>query len=208
MTSRPFQLHTIVVGDEPSAWANAGFDTTGDRLRIGSTTIVCRPGDHRGIVAVGIDGLSAPVDGLTVDADRADEPSTADHANHVTTMDHLVVMSPAIERTADALLAAGIERRRTRRFEAGGEARRQDFFWLGDVILELVGLDGAEDPGLPEFWGLALECADLDAAAQTLGDRLGTVKDAIQTGRRIATVRTRDLGVSVPIALMSPHRAT
>jgi len=52
---------------------------------------------------------------------------------------------------------------------------------------------------------LALECDDLDLAAHRLGEALGTVKDAVQPGRRIATVRTKELGISVPIALMSPH---
>ena len=87
----------------------------------------------------------------------------------------------------------------------GGETRRQDFFWLGDVILELVGVEGVEGAGDAAFWGLALECDDLDLAARRLGEGLGTVEDAVQPGRRIATVRTRELGISVPIALMSPH---
>ncbi|MGB0501850.1 MAG: glyoxalase, partial [Acidimicrobiales bacterium] len=100
---------------------------------------------------------------------------------------------------------AGLQRRRTRRFQVGVETRRQDFFWLGDVILELVGVDGAEGTGDATFWGLALECDDLDLAARRLGEALGTVKDAVQPGRRIATVRTKELGISVPIALMSPH---
>ncbi|MEM8708233.1 MAG: glyoxalase, partial [Actinomycetota bacterium] len=119
--------------------------------------------------------------------------------------DHLVAMSPAIDRTSDALVAAGLDRRRTRRFEVAGEPRRQDFFWLGDVILELVGVDGAAGEGPAGFWGLALECGDLDLAAEQMGETLGPVKDAVQPGRRIATVRTKALGISVPIALMSPH---
>ena len=199
------QLTTVVVGDEPDGWATAGFTVQDDRVRIGSTTIVCDPSVGQGIAVVGIDGLTDTVDGLPIGL--VDEPITpaAEHHNRVTGFDHLVAMSPSIDRTADALIDAGLQRRRTRRFEIGGETRRQDFFWLGDVILELVGVDGVEGVGDAAFWGLALECDDLDLAARRLGESLGTVKDAVQPGRCIATVRTKELGISVPIALMSPH---
>ena len=39
----------------------------------------------------------------------------------------------------------------------------------------------------------------------TLGERIGTPRDAVQEGRQIATIRTKELGISVPIALMTPH---
>ena len=199
------QLTTVVVGDEPGSWATAGFTVHDDRVRIGSTTIVCDPGVGHGIATVGIDGLTDTVDGLPIGLVEAPVTPAAEHHNRVTGFDHLVAMSPSIDRTADALIHAGLQRRRTCRFEVGGETRRQDFFWLGDVILELVGVDGAEGAGNATFWGLALECDDLDLAARRLGEALGTVKDAVQPGRRIATVRTKELGISVPIALMSPH---
>ncbi len=213
MSDRAFQLRTVTVGDDPEAWARAGFVMDGSTTRIGSTTIVCNPEGGQGIVAVAIDGLSEPIDGLAIGPDdHAASLSIPDHPNRVTGFDHLVAMSPAIDRTSAALEGAGLEKRRTREFEVGDERRRQDFFWLGDVILEVVGLvstaDGAPEPATAElatFWGLALECDDLDAAAEALGDGLGSIKDAVQKGRRIATIRTRDLGVSVPIALMSPH---
>ncbi len=58
--------------------------------------------------------------------------------------------------------------------------------------------------GSVRFWGLTLVVSDLDAAAARLGSRLGAVKDAVQPGRRIATVR-REAGLSVPLALMTPR---
>ena len=150
------QLTTVVVGDEPDGWATAGFTVHDDCIRIGSTTIVCDPSVGQGIAAVGIDGLIDTVDGLPIGLVDAPITPAAEHHNRVTGFDHLVAMSPSIDRTADALIDAGLQRRRTRRFEMGGEG-------------------------------------------------LGTVKDAVQPGRRIATVRTKELGISVPIALMSPH---
>jgi hypothetical protein len=44
--------------------------------------------------------------------------------------------------------------------------------------------------------------ADLDACAALLGGRLGEVRDAVQPGRRIATIR-REAGLGVPVALIS-----
>ena len=224
MTGRLHQLTTVTVGDEPDAWAAAGFTMTDAATRIGSTTIICDPTASPGIVHVSIDGFDADLDGLPVAPPAPSAPAT-DHANHVVGFDHLVVMSPAIDRTATALAEAGLEKRRTRTFDAGDETRRQDFYWLGDVILEVVGVSAVTavltgGPGAPtspadpesatlpaRFFGLALECDDLEAAAATLGDALGRIKGAVQPGRRIATVRTQELGVSVPIALMSPHRS-
>jgi hypothetical protein len=54
-----------------------------------------------------------------------------------------------------------------------------------------------------QFWGLAFTVRDLDACAALLGDTLGSVKAAVQTGRRIATLRHTDVGLTVPIAFMS-----
>jgi hypothetical protein len=84
---------------------------------------------------------------------------------------------------------------------------KQVFFRLGEVILELVGQPEATGDGPPGFFGLAITVDDLDALAGQLGDRLGTIKDAVQEGRRIATLRHRDIGMSVATAFMSPAPA-
>jgi len=45
---------------------------------------------------------------------------------------------------------------------------------------------------------------DLDAACDLIGrDRISAPKDAVQPGRRIATVRA-DVGLGLPVALMTP----
>ena len=80
---------------------------------------------------------------------------------------------------------------------------RQAFFRVGRPILEVV--EAADmDAGEPaRFWGITFTTADIDAAAELLGDKLGRVKDAVQPGRRIATVR-REAGLGLPVALISP----
>ncbi len=82
---------------------------------------------------------------------------------------------------------------------------RQVFFRLGEVILEVIGAPDTHGEGDAGFFGLAHTVADLDAVAKLLGPAPGNVKDAVQPGRRIATLRHRDVGMSVATAFMSPE---
>ena len=87
-------------------------------------------------------------------------------------------------------------------------APRQAFFRLGEEILELVAepedvvarAGGAERPA--HFWGLALRVSDLERTVEALGEHAGAIREAVQPGRRIATVR-RSAGLAIPLALMS-----
>lgn len=130
------------------------------------------------------------------------------HENGVEFIDHLVILSPDVDRTVAALGQVGIESRRTRQVDAeqyGFEAR-QTFFRLGEVILELLGPaapmdDAADRPA--GFFGLAYTVRDIDATAALLVDHIGNVKDAVQPGRKITTLRHKSLGMSVATAFMS-----
>jgi len=202
------QLLRIDVGDEPDAWSAAGFNVVDGETRLGSTVIRIRgaKGD-RGILSLAIDGVTESIDGLTVSPPipRFHQRITPIHPNFVTHIDHVVAMSPDMDRTVQALSDAGLGLRRTRLYEAGGTTNRQAFFWLGDVILELAGADDAHGVEPAQWWGLAFTSPDLDASHETLGGLLGEPKDAVQPGRRIAGLRTNDIGISVPIVFMSPH---
>ena len=110
------------------------------------------------------------------------------------------MLTPSLERTIDDLEGQGIELRRIREGETGMGTYRQAFFRVGRPILEVVE---ADDP--VRFWGITFTTADIDAAAELLGERLGRVKDAVQPGRRIATVR-KEAGLGLPVALISPKR--
>ncbi|MDH3706378.1 MAG: VOC family protein [Acidimicrobiia bacterium] len=203
-----YQLTEVRVGDDASSWEAAGFTVRDDQVVIGSTAIVPvgAEGD-RGILSISAAAMAAgSLDGIDVVDRRAPVPPAPDHRNGVTAWDHLVVMTPDADRTTAAFEQTGLEARRVRTFEVGDTTRRQTFFWLGDVILELVGPDQSQGDGPATAWGVALTCPDLDASVAWLGERCGAAKDAVQPGRRIATVRTRDLDISVPVALMTPHR--
>jgi hypothetical protein len=112
-------------------------------------------------------------------------------------------MSPDPDRTIEALGVHGIEPRRQRRTDQYGPPFTQTFFRLGRPILELIGPDAPAGSEPARFYGVAFTVEDLDATSALLGDRLGRVKNAVQPGRRIATLR-REAGAGIPLAFMSP----
>jgi hypothetical protein len=196
-----------MIGDEPESWEAAGFSMEGTATRVGSTVISLVGADRdRGILEACAQGVTGRIDGLPLHGGpwAGGEP-LAVHGNGVIALDHLVAMSPDMDRTTTALSRSGLEHRRTRTFDVGGSTRRQAFFWMGDVILELVGDHDAHGDGPALLWGLAFTCGDLHESARRLGDRMGAVKPAVQKGREIATLRTEELDISVPIVFMSPH---
>jgi hypothetical protein len=104
------------------------------------------------------------------------------------------------------LAAIGLHARREREGQLGGQPIRQVFFRMGEVILEVVGSPDASGGGTSALWGITYVVADIDATAAFFGDRATPVKDAVQPGRRITTLRHRDLGMSVRTALISASR--
>jgi hypothetical protein len=184
-------LDALLLGDSPEVWAGLGFALDGAECLVGGVRH-CLGGAGEGVLA-----WSLPeIDGLP----RFDPPAPgasrapSEHPNGVVGLDHLVVVTPDLGRTIDALEAHGIDLRRHHKHQA--------FFKLGDVVLEVV--TSPEVPAGPaRFWGLAFTAADLDATAAYLGPRLLPAKDAVQPGRRIATLH-QDAGSSIPIAFMTP----
>jgi hypothetical protein len=153
------------------------------------------------------------LDGVAIEDMSPDQTETRTdappHPNLIDRVDHLVVATPLIGRTIDAYEAAGLELRRTRTIGEGSSRRTQAFFWAGDLILELVGPTAPEGDGPAAIWGVSFESPDLDGTVAALGpDLIGPARDAVQRGRSIATIRTRDIGISLPLAVMSSHSAT
>lgn len=226
---RPLLIE-LQVADDPESWAAAGFLVHGDAVTLGTTTVrLVGDGHHasagptepgrRGIVGwtlAGIhldhdhlDGLPTEVLDPPTDLTTAPASAGAPHPNGVTGLDHVVVLTPDLERTIAAVEAAGLGLRRIRETERNGTPMRQAFFRLGPVILEVVSGDlgsGAPAEEAPAtFFGLAVDADDLDATRALLGDGIGPPKPAVQAGRRIATFRHRALGMSVALAAMDHH---
>lgn len=200
-------LDALVTGDEPEAWASAGFSVDGDEVVVGGVRILCT-GDGGGNDRWRLradDPVPAAVDGIATSTTDLDPPAPVAHPNGVVAFDHVVLRSPDLERTTDALASIGLDLRRTRDVDLGEHAVQQRFFRMGEVILELVGPPAPAGDGPCRIWGYALVSDDIDASAAHLGDRCSAPKQAVQPGRRIATVRTRELGIGPTIALMTPH---
>jgi hypothetical protein len=206
-------IDEILVGDPPEAWEAAGFAVDGDgTCRIGQVRVrlVGRDGGKRILGWSLRDADPArladgSLDGLPTTASDAEPSEPGTHPNGALAIDHVVVLTPDLARTQAALEAAGCAKRGERDTDTYGAPMRQLFFRLGEVILEVIGQQDVAGEGDPGFFGLALTVQDLDAVAALLGPALGDAKDAVQEGRRIATVRHRDLGMSVALALMSPE---
>ena len=108
----------------------------------------------------------------------------------------------------EELRSDGFELRRIREGETPGGSTRQAFFRLGEPILEVVqapeGTSVARNPDGPaRLWGIAFRVDDLDATGSALGGLLGAPRDAVQPGRKIATLRP-EAGLGPAIAFMTP----
>ena len=205
-------LDELTVADPPDAWRACGFEVNGDSCVIGDARVRLTGGDAgRGLTGWSLRGIEeTELDGLpTTGTDRPPPQETPTHPNGVTAIDHVVAITPALDRTVDALRDAGLDLRRVREEPTPAGAPRQAFFRLGSVILEVVQEPdeaierggGADRPAF--FWGLALTAPDLDATVASLGESVSEIRAAVQPGRRIATLR-RSAGLGVPVALITP----
>lgn len=203
-------LEELLLAAEPEAWSRAGFAVDADGLcRVGSVDLrLAGTGAGEGITSWSLRPPAVePLDGLRSHeaAGGAGDATRAAHPNGALSLDHVVVMTPDLQRTFGALESAGLELRRLRDHEGpGGRPVKQGFYRLGDVILEVVGPPRPAGDGPAVFWGLVCVVEDIEAAAGLLEDRLGTIKGAVQPGRRIATIR-REAGLGAPVALITPE---
>lgn len=205
-------LDELTVVDRPGAWEELGFDVEDGICAFGEVRIRFAPeAPGGGLSGWSLHGVAegAQLDGLATTSSGGEPRERAPaHPNGIVGIDHVVAISPDLDRTVAALEAAGLDLRRVRDEPTPAGAPRQAFFRLGTVILEVIQEPpeaieraGGDHPAF--FWGLALVTPDLEATVAQLGDRVGEPRDAVQPGRRIATLR-RSAGLSVPIALMTP----
>ena len=201
----------LVIADSPDAWRGAGFHVEGDLCVVGAVRFrLAGPGPVRGIVGWSVRGLAtSDLDGLPASASEDPPPAPGDvHPNGVAAIDHVVVLTPDIGRTTAALRDAGFDLRREREGPTPGGSTRQSFFRMGEVILEVVEAPAAtriaEDPSGPaRLWGISFLVDDLERTAVALGGLLGEAREAVQPGRRIATLR-KEAGLGPAVAFMSP----
>jgi hypothetical protein len=176
----------IVLGDPPAAWAALGFAPDADGVVALGEERLHLTGQGGGILEVRAPGVTAEdPDGLPLrEAPVGAAAGAGAHPNGASVVDHVVVLTGSLDRTVGALQDAGLDHRRT--------LPGMSFLRLGSYILEVVERGG--DPA--RFWGLVIVVPDPGAVPGA-----GPVKDAVQPGRRIATVE----GLGTALALMSPR---
>jgi hypothetical protein len=206
----------ITLADQPSAWEALGFVVSDGAVQLGGVRVrLAGESAGHGIVGWSLSGIeTSELDGLpTTRSSLPPPPVAAEHPNGVLAIDHVVVVSPMLDRSVQALQAAGLDLRRIREQPTPAGAPRQAFFRLGEAILEVVQepeqvieqrSDGTNGPA--RFWGLALLVGDLDRTVARLAEQVSGIRPAVQPGRRIVTLR-RSAGLTLPVALMS-HAAT
>ncbi len=206
----------LVVGDEPAAWRAAGFTVEDDEVRLGRLVLrLVGTSAGRGVLRWATDPpVTSSCDGLqpaepaerpvaTAAAGAEATPHTPAHRNGVVALDHVVVATDDLERTTETLGDLGLQPRRTVvgiRGDGDDELAYR-FFLMGTCVLELVGPTRPAGDGPARFSGLAFTSTSLEE----LGGLAGEPRDAVQPGRRIATLRGEPLGVSVPLAFLSPR---
>lgn len=200
----PSRVEWLTIGGTADAWRRIGVHVTSEGLipfMFTSLRLVDAAPGMCGWAFSGIDASAGDIDGLATSVVESGAPQLAAHPNTGTELDHVVVLTSSLERTCGAIEAVtGAPLKRVR--EVG--AMRQGFHRVGTggLIVEVVERPEVEAEHAV-FWGVVINVADLDAAVEMIGPELiGAPKDAVQPGRRIATVR-ESAGLGVPVALMS-----
>lgn len=153
---------------------------------------------------------SGDIDGIPTgppsSAPRAPEESPL-LGGRLVALDHVVVMTDDLGRTASAVeRELGAQLRRTR--DAGGGVI-QGFHRLDNTVIEIVRTPS--NPAGASLWGFVGIVDDLDAVVAAIrrefgSDAVSPPRQAVQAGRRIATVRS-SAGLGAAVALMSRRRA-
>jgi hypothetical protein len=204
-------IDELVLADEPGDWAALGFTVVEGCCRLGAVCLRLAGREAgAGLIRWSLRGVAdVEFDGLPTTLSSSPVPAPApSHPNGVRAIDHVVAMSPELDRTVHALAHAGLDLRRIREQPTPAGAPRQAFFRLGAEILEVVQepQDAVERGGgvarPARLWGLALVVDDLDRTVEIVGSHAGSIRPAVQPGRRIAPLR-RSAGLAIPVALMS-----
>jgi hypothetical protein len=198
------RVEWLEVGGSVERWRRVGVRVADDGMvpfMFTSLRIVEAEPAVRAWAISGINLSVTDIDGLPTSVVEPGAPQLAEHPNGGVELDHVVVLTNSLDRTCAAVEdATGAPLKRVR--EIG--AMRQGFHRVGSggLIVEVVERPEV-DVSHAVFWGLVINVADLDAAVSTIGpDLVGSPKDAVQPGRRIATIRP-EAGLGVPVALMS-----
>lgn len=176
-STRP-ELVALEIADPAERWEVLGFAVSADQgIELGGVRLKLGV-DGEGIVSWTLRGIepTQAVDGLPTrvtdqSVGRGEGGTAVSHPNGAVAVDHVVILTPDFDRTADAVAGVGMPLRRL----AERNGARQGFRRLGPAIMEIV--QAPEGP--TRFWGLAVIVSDLDALADRLGDLLAAIRPAV-----------------------------
>jgi len=136
-------IDELAIADPPECWTAASFAVRDSCCQLGSVRLRLAGRQREagaGILGWSLRGIaSVELDGLPTSSSQSPPPPPPPtHPNGAVAIDHVVVMSPALDRTVAALRAAGLDLRRVREQPTPAGAPRQAFFRLGEEILEVV----------------------------------------------------------------------
>lgn len=202
----------FVIGGSADPWAAIGIHCSSDgRANVGNTWLHCDaqlpPGLHSWALCDALQSVKS-IDGLVTTCVEDVRALNTERISEVTNsfqlkivgVDHVVVNTPDLQRTSDALTrATGAPLKRVR---DAGNGVQQGFHRLGGVIVEIVSTPHTL-VGPAVFWGLVFVVDDLEAVFNHVGpDVLSPPKPAIQPGRSITTFRSA-AQLGVPCALIT-----
>ncbi len=196
------RITQLTVGGSSAAWSSLGFSLDDSCCAFGDVVVRIDSDHEPGFVSwtLGDVVVSEPPDGLmTTFDDRCVSVASASSILDVVGIDHVVVMTNDLERTTSAI--ARVTGEPLKRVREAGDGIRQGFHRLGSVIVEVVENVRVAQTHL---WGFVLTVNNLDDVVAHVGpDVIGPPRDAVQPGRRIATIRS-GVGLGVPVALITP----
>eukprot|EP00941_MAST-03F_sp_MAST-3F-sp1_P002749 g2749.t1 len=210
-------LTELTVGDDADSWGKAGFSITkGNYCMIGDIRInlIGKTEKKRGIISWGFDNLSEHV--KSIDAIPCShfvrdtkQPIKLENENRSFALDHLVLKSNNFEETNKNLQKNGFILKRV--ITNPKTKQSFSFFRDGGWILEVLGSSSFEEESVSkksELWGITLVVDDIMRTKSLLKNNLSEVRNAKQKGRKIATLRHKNFGMSVNIAFITPHVKT
>ncbi len=196
------RITQLTVGGSPTAWSTLGFSFDRDRCVFGDVVVHVDRSFEPGFVSwtLGHAAMSESPDGLeTRFYDDVVAPNSGSSMIDVVGIDHVVVMTNDLLRTTSAI--SRVTGEPLKRVREAGDGIRQGFHRLGSVVVEVVESARVTQAHL---WGFVLTVGNLDDVVAHMGpDVIGSPRDAVQPGRRIATIRS-SVGLGVPVALITP----
>lgn len=199
------RLTGVLAGGDEAAWGQAGFHCSPSGFRAGEVSLFIGAAVER--PALRFSSPTGSLEGLIAKDEAPDSllDLPNNHPNGTCGVDHVVVSSPNIVRTGEAMANAGLELLGTRSAEIGGRKVEQRFHRAGSCLIELVGEPGSSGDGSPSIWGITFVTERLGSLPALDPPPVASIRDAVQPGRRIATV-VPEIHLPIRVAFMDPRQ--